>query len=70
MTSVKPFKWKNQWSNLYKKKQEIKNTYEPHQQPTTAEHQVHMSFCLLFKLAELQKIHGKTFEDGTVIYSC
>ena len=39
MTSVKQFKQENQRSNLYKKR-ETRNTYEPHQQTTTTEHQV------------------------------
>ena len=40
MTIVKPFKQDNQRSSLYKKKRETRNTYEPHQQTTTTEHQV------------------------------
>ena len=38
MTSVKPFIWKNQLSLSLKK--QTRNTYEPHQQMTTTEHQV------------------------------
>ena len=36
---LKPFKRESQRSNLYKKR-ETKNTYEPHQQMTTTEHQM------------------------------
>ena len=32
ITSVKPFKRENQRSNLYKKKQETRNTYKLHKQ--------------------------------------
>ena len=39
MATVKPFKQENQWSYLYKK-QEMRNTYKPHQQTTNNEHQV------------------------------
>ena len=41
ITNVKPFKLKNQRSYLYKKKRETRNTYEPYQHTTTAEHQFH-----------------------------
>ena len=38
MTCVKPFKQENQRSNLYIKK--TRNTYEPHKQTATTEHQI------------------------------
>ena len=37
ITSVKPFKREKQRSNLYIKKRETRNTYEPFQQTTTTE---------------------------------
>ena len=39
ITSVKPFKRKNQRSNLYKKR-ETRNTYKLHKQTTTTLHQI------------------------------
>ena len=39
ITSVKPFKRKNQRSNLYKKR-EMRNTYKLHKQTTTTVHHI------------------------------
>ena len=39
ITSVKPFKRENQWSNPYKKRK-TRNTYELHKQTTTTVHQI------------------------------
>ena len=56
MTSVKPVKWENQRSNLYKKRGS-RNFYEPHQQTTTTEHQT----------PDLGQVHSSGFKrfNGT-----
>ena len=39
MTSVKPFKWDN--GLIHIKNEKWENTYEPHQETKTTEHQIH-----------------------------
>ena len=54
MTSVKPLKRENIRSNLYQKR-ETRNTYEPHQQTTSTEHQIPDKMFEYFVVIRMKK---------------
>ena len=55
MTSVKPLKQEDLRSNLYQKRKKMRNTYEPHQQTTSTEHQIPDKMFEYFVVIRMKK---------------